>query len=550
MASVFNSKLEIYKLLKNNSSLSYAEERKLLYRALEKNPEQGSELALFYLDKSHKYLKELNKVNEELKAIADSPWFPGHCISLYDSNPPMAMVAMESGRRALVAIGEGIDLGKLKKGTPVLLNQKMNMVLKIWDGLPLSGEVGQYDRTDGDRIIVKTSTGMELVLQPCEALKDFVFRPGDPVLFDPNSRLVLQPITKPTGQEYFLEEVPDITFNDVGGLDEIIEELVDYLDLNFFHPEIVLQHNLRQAKGLLLVSLPGLGKTTLAKGIANYCTNKAPDGKAKFMNIPPGSHRKIFYGATEGHWKQLFSTARDITKDGTMLIMFFDELDNIGRRGQSFGNEIDSRTMTAFLAELDGLQNNGNILVIGATNREDLIDTALKRPKRFGDRIFKIARPDREAASDIFNKYLTPDLPFYSNGRKVKGEKIAQEIIEMSIAHLYAPNSPRCPLLTLTFRNGEKLEINPEQVISGAMIENIVRKASYRSCIRTLRGNGGICPEDVLTEIDDELDSISQQIKNTRTLQDWLDLDQDTDVVNVAIHQNRSMARHYQYVLN
>ncbi|MFQ6116175.1 MAG: AAA family ATPase, partial [bacterium] len=194
------------------------------------------------------------------------------------------------------------------------------------------------------------------------------------------------------------------------------------------------------------------------------------------------------------------------------------------------------------------LESTESVLVIGATNREDLIDPALKRPKRFGDRIFRLERPNQEAAAEIFSKYLLPDLPYYSNGRKVPPDQMAREIIEAAVTHLYAPNGPRARIATLTFRNGSKQEITPADVVSGALIENTVRKASYKSCIRALEDREGITLEDVLDALDDELDSVAKQLKDLRTLHDWVDIDRDMDVMKVEIHPANTAARQHHYV--
>ncbi len=554
MANHLKEYLLMTKILKTKESLSYEKEKEMIRKMLEENPKSGVELCHYYFERCRNTQTELEKAKNELKALEDSPWFPARCISVFDSvNPPMALVSSDSGRRALVCIGEKVKIQDLMPGTPVLLNQKMNMVVQVWEGLPLNGEIGVFNRTDQGRIIVKSSGEAELVLQVCENLKSENLQSGDPILYDQNSRLALQKITKPKeGQEYFIEEVPDVSFEDIGGLDSYIQELVDYIELHFFHSELVKAHRLRPAKGILLCGKPGVGKTMLAKAVANYCSRKNGSGSAKFMNIPAGSQRHWLYGATEHRYRQIFNAAREAAKQngGTRVVMFWDELDNTGHRSQGFGADIDSRTLTTFLSELDGLQQTDNILVIGATNREDLIDPALKRPQRFGDSIFRLPRPDRQAAMEIFGKYLKSDLPFYNNGKKAKGREKAAEIIEAAIAHLYAPNSPRQVIATLTFRDGSKREVQPCDVISGALIENTVRKASYASCTRSLEGRGGITKADVLDAIDEELDSIARQLKHSWTIRDWLDLDQDADVVKVDVTPTRSNTRMHHYVRN
>jgi proteasome-associated ATPase len=566
------------KILKANESLDYEEEKEIIQKMLAANPKGGPELIRYYFERYWEENARLKKAEGELKALEESPWFPSRCISVFDTvDPPMALVSSDSGRRALVSIGENVKSKELMPGTPVLLNQKMNMVVRVWQGLPLNGEIGSYSRSDRGRIIVKAGSDTEVMLHLCEDLKNQDLQPGDAILFDQNSRLALQKIAKKDGQEYFIEDTPEVSFADIGGLDAYIQELVDYIDLHFFHSEIVEAHRLRPAKGILLCGKPGVGKTMLAKAVANYCSGKNGTGPAKFMNIPAGSQRHWLYGATEHRYRQIFTAARQAAKEngGTRVVMFWDELDNTGHRTQDFGADIDSRTLTTFLSELDGLEKTDNILVIGATNREDLIDPALKRPQRFGDRIFRLPRPDRQAAADIFGKYLKSDLPFYSNGmnvngmnvngmnvngmnvngmnvngRNANGDEMAEEIIEAAVAYLYAPNRSRQAIARMTFRDGSKREVAPEDVISGALIENTVRKAAYASCIRSLEGQGGITTDDVLAAVDEELDSIALQLKSGRTVREWLDLDQDADVVKVEALPAQAANRMYQYVRN
>jgi proteasome-associated ATPase len=226
-----------------------------------------------------------------------------------------------------------------------------------------------------------------------------------------------------------------------------------------------------------------------------------------------------------------------------------DELDNIGARSGDFVNAIDSRVLTAFLAEIDGLEAAGNLLLIGATNRADLLDEALLRPGRFGDRVFQIPRPSRDAAREIFGKHVTPNLPF-SNGNGASAQAMAEELIEAAVCHIYSPRGEGNLLATLTLRDGKRQQVHAPEVMSGALIANVVREAKRRSCARGARGGQvGIAAADVLDAVDGELETIAQRLKKTRYIHALLtELPADVDVVKVEIHTRSRAPRTHDFV--
>ena len=386
------------------------------------------------------------------------------------------------------------------------------------------------------------------MVEVAETVREIGLQAGDRLLYDRDSLVAFEKVRKGGEESYLLEETLDVAFADIGGLEDIIAEITDEVTLHFFHRSLVAQHRLQPAKGMILYGPPGCGKTMIAKALANYLA-RLQGIKARFFNVKPGAHRSMWYGQTEENIRELFALARKVSAgDGKFVALFFDDIDHLGSRGDSLSTAIDTRVLPAFLHEIDGLEGLDRVLLIGATNRPDLLDEALLRPGRFGDKVFRIPRPNREAAREIFRKYLVPELPYYSTNGKT-GQDLTAAMIEAALAALYAPNGENSTLATLTFRDGSRRPLTAPQVMSGALIANAVAEAKRRSCLRAVRsGPVGLTTADLLAAMDRELWSIAQRLKPGPALQQLLDLPQDLDVVKVEVHPQRREPRSFAYI--
>ena len=394
--------------------------------------------------------------------------------------------------------------------------------------------------------MVRGTADEEIVLEVAEEIRETGLNAGDLLLYDRESLVAYEKVEKPGEESYLLERVPDVTFADVGGLGDVIDEIVGEVQLHFFHGDLVRQHRLKFWKGIILSGPPGVGKTMIVRALANHLS-QLEGVEAKFLNVKPGQHRTMWYGKTEENIRELFALARRAAADG-FVVMFFDDLDHLGARDDGVSTAIDSRVLPTFLVEMDGLESLDRVLLVGATNRPDLLDPALRREDRFGDRVFPIPRPNREAARQIFRKHLTPDLPYYS-ASGTEAEQPGGEMIEAALAAIYSPNGEASTLASLTFRDGSRKPVTASQVMSGALIANVVTEAKRRSCFRAVRGSHvGIITADLLAAIDRQLASVAQMLKPGPALQQMLDLPTDLDVVKVEVRSRATEPASHEYV--
>jgi proteasome-associated ATPase len=550
-------------LLSKADELKQEEEKALLERLLATSSHVAPHLCMVYfekhrgsqtaIDRTTQELRELKTVVEKLSAL---PWYP--CDFLRYSAALQKAIGSGAGRRLVVAVSPDIESAviRLRAGAEVYLNRDMNCIIALGESPARTRAIGVFDRYNHGRGILKGVADQEIVVDLASELDNGTeLQAGDHVIFDVETRIAYEKVERSHGQEYFIEETPAISFEAIGGIDDIIEEIVDELTLTMFHPEVARRYQLRTAKGILLAGPPGCGKTMLAKAIARYMAHLASDGRTngacKFMNIKPGSQRSMWYGQTEANVREIFRVAREAAQhDDVPIIIFFDVVDNLGVRSGSVIDAIDSRVLTAFLTEIDGLEEAGNIFLIGATNRVDLLDEALMRPGRFGDKVFHLHRPNREAAEDIFRKYLTPDLPYAVNGTAMSGAEMVEELIETALVHLYSPKGEGNHIATLTLRDGKKQPVYAPEVMSGALIANVVREAKRQSCVREARGGeAGMAPEDLLEAIDQELETLVTRLKKVRQIHTILsELPDDLDVIRVEGYTRQQRPRGYAYL--
>src|SRR5687767_14003320 len=338
---------------------------------------------------------------------------------------------------------------------------------------------------DGRRAIIVGRADEERVVELSEQLlfSGEKLRSGDTLLMDSRTGLLLERLPRPEVEELVLEEVPDISYEDVGGLDSQIEAITDAVELPFLHRDLFIEHRLPAPKGILLYGPPGCGKTLIAKAVANSLAKKVAmvtgdtNAKSYFLNIKGPELLNKYVGETERQIRLVFQRAREKSEEGMPVIVFFDEMDSLFRtRGTGISSDIESTIVSQLLSEIDGVESLKNVIVIGASNREDLIDPAILRPGRLDVKI-KIERPDEESATQIFHRYLTVDLPIAEEEtKKYEGdvERAVAAMIASGVDHMYATDDSN-RFLEVTYQNGEKEILYFKDFSSGAMIENIVR---------------------------------------------------------------------------
>ncbi|HSL74729.1 MAG TPA: proteasome ATPase, partial [Ilumatobacteraceae bacterium] len=323
----------------------------------------------------------------------------------------------------------------------------------------------------------------------------------------------------PEVEHLLLEEVPDISYTDIGGLDEQIEQIADAVELPFLHQDLFAEHQLPAPKGILLYGPPGCGKTLIAKAVANSLAKKVAEtigegkGRSYFINIKGPELLNKYVGETERQIRLVFQRAREKSDEGWPVIVFFDEMDSMFRtRGSGISSDMESTIVPQLLSEIDGVEGLKNVIVIGATNREDLIDPAILRPGRLDVKI-KIERPNAESAKAIFARYLTDEIPIAA------GESIP-DMIEATVTEMYRDDEAN-RFLEVTYQNGDKEILYYKDFASGAMIENVVRRAKKLAIKRVIAGGAkGVCTQDLLDSIKQEYKE-HEDLPNTTNPDDW-----------------------------
>jgi proteasome-associated ATPase len=434
-----------------------------------------------------------------------------------------------AGRKMRVALHPEIEIGELKRGQEVVLNESLNVVLAR--SADLAGEVVTFKELldDHTRALVIGRADEERVCELAEELLGERLRAGDHLLMEGRSGLLLEKLPRPEVEELVLEEVPDITYDDVGGLDEQIEMIKDAVELPYLYGDLFREHELQPPKGILLYGPPGCGKTLIAKAVANSLAKRVAEktgnrsAKSYFLNIKGPELLNKYVGETERQIRLIFQRAREKSEEGNPVIVFFDEMDSLFRtRGTGISSDIESTIVPQLLAEIDGVESLKNVIVIGASNREDLIDPAILRPGRLDVKI-KIERPDQDSAKQIFSQYLTTSLPIAGSELKAAGddgEKAVQRMIDRGVSDMYATGDEN-KFLEVTYQNGDKETLYFKDFSSGAMIENIVRRAKKLSIKRTIAGGDrGICTDDLLESIKQEFRE-HEDLPNTTNPDDW-----------------------------
>jgi proteasome-associated ATPase len=439
------------------------------------------------------------------------------------------------GRKMRVNISPNVELDDLRPGQEVVLNEALNVV--IAQGYETVGEIVMLKEVlaDAERALVISHADEERVVRLAEPLlHGETLRAGDSLLLEPRSGYVYERVPKAEVEELILEEVPDISYSDIGGLAGQIEQIRDAIELPYLHADLFKEHQLKPPKGVLLYGPPGCGKTLIAKAVANSLAKQVAAkteadggpqaiGKSFFLNIKGPELLNKYVGETERHIRLVFQRAREKASEGMPVIVFFDEMDSIFRtRGSGVSSDVENTIVPQLLSEIDGVEGLENVIVIGASNREDMIDPAILRPGRLDVKI-KIERPDAEAAKDIFSKYVLTELPLHPDDVTEHGGSAAATVVAMIqrvVERMYT-ESEENRFLEVTYANGDKEVLYFKDFNSGAMIENIVARAKKMAIKEFLEtGQKGIRVAHLLAACVDEF-SENEDLPNTTNPDDW-----------------------------
>ncbi|AIY47081.1 proteasome ATPase [Mycolicibacterium fortuitum] len=489
--------------------------------------------------------QQLLALREEVDRLGQPPSGYGVLLGTHEDD---TVDVFTSGRKMRLTCSPNIETSSLKQGQTVRLNEALTVVEA--GNFESVGEISTLREilADGHRALVVGHADEERIVwlaEPLIAAADLPdgyegalddnrprkLRPGDSLLVDTKAGYAFERIPKAEVEDLVLEEVPDVSYNDIGGLGRQIEQIRDAVELPFLHKELYREYSLRPPKGVLLYGPPGCGKTLIAKAVANSLAKKmaevrgddAREAKSYFLNIKGPELLNKFVGETERHIRLIFQRAREKASEGTPVIVFFDEMDSIFRtRGTGVSSDVETTVVPQLLSEIDGVEGLENVIVIGASNREDMIDPAILRPGRLDVKI-KIERPDAESAQDIFSKYLTEDLPVHADDLAEFGDDRSLTIktmIEKVVDRMYAEIDDN-RFLEVTYANGDKEVMYFKDFNSGAMIQNVVdraKKNAIKSVLET--GQPGLRIQHLLDSIVDEF-AENEDLPNTTNPDDW-----------------------------
>jgi proteasome-associated ATPase len=522
--------------------------------AVKKNDEHSREIEKLHIQiqsmqeelrqfhQSRSQLEQANKQNEKLSATlqdakaqiqalraeVEKLTAPPSTYAIFSSmNDDATANVYVSGRKMKVNLHPAIKAQQLRKGQEVILNEAFNVIeSRGFDG---QGEVVRLkDLLEGNRAMVSLHFDEEKVAELAEPLITQRLSVGDHLLYDARSGYVVEKLPKSEAEELVLEEVPDVDYEHIGGLAKEIEQVRDAVELPFLHPELFAQHQLSPPKGVLLYGPPGCGKTLIAKAVANSIAKKLGHLSGKelrsfFLHVKGPELLNKYVGESERQIREVFKKAKERAVEGNPVIVFFDEMDALFRtRGTGISSDIESTIVPQFLSEIDGVERLRNVIVIGASNRQDLIDPAVLRAGRLDVKI-KISRPDLNAAREIFSKYLAISLPYaddevarHGGDRKV----FVERLISLTVEGMYA-TSEENKFLEVTYANGEKETLYFKDFASGALIEGIVSRAKKYAIKRVIANETrGIRADDLMRAVREEFKE-HEDLPNTTNPDDW-----------------------------
>ena len=468
---------------------------------------------------------QLLSLRDQVEQLGAPPSGFGIFLDLYENDADVLI----NGKKMRVTISPEIDKKQLSSGREVILNESLNII--SIHGFEIAGEIVKLKSLldDNSRAVVIGRADEERVVRIADSLSVVNIKAGDSLLLDSKSGFVYEKIPKSEVEELVLEEVPDVNYEDIGGLGAQIEQIRDAVELPFLHKDLYAEHQLKAPKGILLYGPPGCGKTLIAKAVANSLAKKVTektgnkDGKSYFLNIKGPELLNKYVGETERHIRLIFQRARDKASEGTPVIVFFDEMDSLFKtRGSGVSSDVENTIVPQLLSEIDGVEGLENVIVIGASNREDMIDPAILRPGRLDVKI-KIQRPNALGAAEILSKYLTSDLPINEDDLAIhKGNREAtvKFMIDKAVEQMYN-ESEQNRFIEVTYANGDKEVLYFKDFSSGAMLENIVSRAKKAAIKEFLANNKkGIRVEHLISACLEEFRE-NEDLPNSTNPDDW-----------------------------
>jgi proteasome-associated ATPase len=473
-------------------------------------------------------LQEAKQQIELLKEEVDKLCAPPNGYGVYlRSNKDGTAEIIVDGKAMRVNVHPNVDVSHFEEGQLVVLNEAFNVVEGA--GFTQRGEICSISEILGDgRAVVLGHTDDERVVTLASPLRRERLKVGDNLLVDTRTQYAFEKMPKSSVEEVALEEVPDVTYAQIGGLGEQVQILRDAIELPYLHPDVFAEHKLHPPKGILLYGPPGCGKTLIAKAVANSLAKRIEEKTGRqtpayFLNVKGPELLNKYVGETEHKIREVFKRAREKANEDVPVVIFFDEMDSLFRmRGSGISSDMEATVVAQFLSEIDGVEALKNVIVIGASNRQDLIDPAVLRPGRLDLKV-KVSRPDKPAAFEIFTKYFTPDLPLHPTMRGRYGDdaaKIVEAMLRETIEKMYSTGDEN-KFLEVTYAKGEREIFYFKDFSSGAMIENIVARAKKMAVKRVIAdGERGIKIEDLHQAVRDEFKE-NEDLPNTTNPDDW-----------------------------
>ena len=473
-------------------------------------------------------LQEAKAQIEALRAEIDKLTAPPSTFAIFSSvNDDGTANVYVSGRKMKVSVHPAVAAKGLRKGQEVILNDALNIIESR--GFDSQGEVVRLkDVLDDNRALVTLHFDEEKVADLGEPLLSQRLSVGDHLLYDPRSGYVIEKLPKSEAEELVLEEIPDVSYEHIGGLQKELEQVRDAVELPFLYPHLFAEYKLSAPKGVLLYGPPGCGKTLIAKAVANSIAKKlghltGKEVRSFFLHVKGPELLNKYVGESERQVREVFKKAKERAASGHPVIVFFDEMDALFRtRGSGISSDIESTIVPQFLSEIDGVERLQNVIVIGASNRQDLIDPAVLRAGRLDVKV-KVSRPDASSARDIFSIYVTTELPFDPEDVKRHGNDPAafvEHVIAMTVDTMYS-TSDENKFIEVTYANGEKETLYFKDFASGALIEGIVSRAKKFAVKRAIANEGrGLRGDDLIRAIREEFKE-HEDLPNTTNPDDW-----------------------------